>query len=84
MYSRPIFGMIKGDGADLIKKASNKNVLSEQTVESLQIALKEILNMSIIDLQKTGEDNRRFIENHDCFSLNSICDEIEDCLIKLN
>ena len=83
MYSRPIFGMIKGDGADLLKKASDLNVVSDQTIESLRDNLKKIIEMPTEELQKCGSDNRHFIETYDCFSLKTICDDIEKCLIDL-
>lgn len=77
MYSRPIFGMLKGDGAALIKEASSLNIISDQNVASLREALKALISMPISSLDKCGRENRRFLEGNPRFTLNTICDEIE-------
>lgn len=83
MYSRPIFGMIKGDGADLLEKASSQNIVADQTVDSLQESLIKLLKMSNEDFEKCGKENRKFFDDNPRFSLDRICDEIEECLINL-
>lgn len=77
MYSRTIFGMIKGDGAALIEEASSLNVISDQNVASLRKGLKTLISMPISSLSECGRENRRFLEGNSRFTLNTICDEIE-------
>lgn len=84
MYYRPIFGMIKGDGEELLRRASSFNVIADQTVDSLQNSLRTILKMSDNDYWTCGRDNRSFIDNNSCFYLSEICTEIENCLIQIS
>lgn len=83
MYFRPILGMIKGDGENLIKRASKLNIIADQMVDSLENSLKKIIEMSNEDYWICGRENRNFIDNNSCFDLIKICDEIEECLIRL-
>ena len=83
MYSRPIIGMIKGDGAYLLKKSSELNVISDQTVESLRDSIMKMANMPVEVLEQCGKENRDYIDNNPCFSIEYICDEIEKSLFAL-
>lgn len=75
LYNRPILGMIKGDGADLIKKAGN-NVLCDQTPESICDALNSLLNLSTTTLNDIGNSNRDFFDNNSRFKIDTIVSEL--------
>lgn len=76
MYGRPILGMIKGDGADLIKKASPQNIICEQSPEDIAKSLQKYLLYSNDSLLKCGDDNKLFYSKNDRFQLNNVCDEL--------
>ena len=83
MYGRPILGMIKGDGKKLLEDASSINIISDQTIDSLQKSLEKLSNLSCIDLKKCGEENRYYFDSKKEFSLKYVCDSIEDSLADL-
>lgn len=76
MYGRPILGMIKGDGADLIKRASLQNIICEQSSEDIAKSLQKYLLYSNDSLSKCGDDNKLFYSKNDRFQLNNVCDEL--------
>ena len=83
MYNRPILGMIKGDGKELLEQASSKNIISGQTIDELKESLFKLKDMSDKDLEKCGNENRDFFDSHKEFTLQHTCKEIEKCLIEL-
>lgn len=76
MYSRPILGMIKGDGADLITSSSKGNVVSDQNPESMAEAIKKYCLKDNLFLTKTGEENREFFDKKPRFLLKTVCKEL--------
>lgn len=83
MYNRPIIGMLRGDGRDLLKKASSKNIISEQTVEELKGSLNKLKAMCNAELEACGNENRDFFDSHKEFTIQHVCKEIEKCLFDL-
>lgn len=76
MYCRPILGMIKGDGADLIQKSSKGNIISDQNPESIADAIKNYFSVDNLFLLKTGEENRKFFDKNPRFLLKIVCQEL--------
>ena len=83
MYGRPILGMIKGDGADLIKNASKLNVVCNQTPCDICNSLKKLLSYEKQQLLNCGEENKQFYRNNKRFKLDVVCDELIDEINKL-
>ena len=76
MYGRPILGMIKGDGANLIANASNKNIICDQTPESISRGILDFIKYKDEIFIKCGIENRSFFDNNDRFTLDVVCDEL--------
>ena len=83
MYGRPILGMIKGDGEDLITSASNLNIIADQNVDSLRMSMFRLLSMTDNDMANCGMENRLFYESNPRFTLDCVAGEINDILIKV-
>lgn len=73
MYHRPIFGMINGDGRDILQNASKDNFICEQTVDSIKKSLLKIIDCPSDKFIKCGRDNRTFFEASKEYSLDYIC-----------
>ena len=76
MYGRPILGMIKGDGAELINSASNLNIVCNQNPTDIMKSIQEFLSYSIENFLQCGKDNYSFYSKNDRFKLNIVCDEL--------
>lgn len=81
MYSRPIIGMIKGDGEELLRQASKYNIIADQTVHSIRNCLFELINRKRTSFAEWGAQNRHFYENNKRFSLEAVCNELNETLI---
>ncbi len=75
VYSKPIFGMIQGDGAELIKAASSLNVIADQTTEDIISKLKELYTRRD-RFAECGKKNRDYFVNNKRFHLDTICEEL--------
>ncbi len=83
MYGKPILGMIKGDGAELLKKASNLNIISAQNISSLSDSIDIIAttyNKSL--LKQCGMDNRNFYDTKKEFSLSYVANQLISIMMK--
>ena len=76
MYGRPILGMIKGDGADLINKASSLNVVCNQTSTDIKDAIEKMLHYDNEKFLICGNNNKDFYLNNKRFYLDTVCDEL--------
>ncbi|MGI6644788.1 MAG: glycosyltransferase family 4 protein [Bacilli bacterium] len=83
MYGRPILGMIKGDGADLIKEASSINIISDQNVDSLSEAITNACDLSSEELLRAGKENYNFYISNPRFTLDVVCQEINNEITNL-
>ena len=83
MYGKPVFGMIKGDGANLIKKASKDNIVCDQTPQDIAASLKHILSYNEEQLLNCGVQNKTFYLENKRFQLNTVCKELIDELERL-
>lgn len=83
MYGRPIFGMIKGDGRDILIKSSKSNIVSDQDVASLEKAIDLLIAMDEGELNKCGEENRKYFDSKEEFTLGYVCKQIEECMQEL-
>ena len=83
MYGRPIFGMIQGDGRDLIQKASNKNIIVDQNVCSIKRGLLKLIESPRSYLEECGKENKAFYLNHNEFDINYVCSQMNDLMKKL-
>jgi len=84
MHGRPIFGMIKGDGANMLKQASQFNLICDQTIESIRFFMSKLCDTTIETLEKCGQENRKFYDSNERFKLEKVCDEIEECMTNLS
>lgn len=63
-YSRPVFGMLKGDGKILLQEASSGNVFADQTSDDIALKLDELIIHPIEQLDAIGKQNRKYyLEN---------------------
>ena len=76
MYGRPILGMIKGDGADLINQASSLNVVCDQTPQDIKDGIKKILDYGNEKFATCGNNNKDFYLNNKRFYLDTVCEEL--------
>lgn len=77
MYGKPILGMLKGDGAKLIKQSSSDNILCDQTSEEITNSLNNLIeNYDRKRLRDCGIDNRLFFDNNKEFTLDYICQQL--------
>lgn len=83
MFERPVFGMLRGDGAALLEAASEDNVLCGQTVEELREGLDRLLAMSTETMERCGKANRDYFDSHPEFGTAEVCKAINDRLEKL-
>ena len=83
MFERPVFGMLRGDGAALLKAASEDNVLCGQTVEELREGLDRLLAMSAQSMDRCGKANRDYFDAHPEFGTQEVCEAINNRLDKL-
>jgi glycosyltransferase involved in cell wall biosynthesis len=80
MYSKPILGMLVGDGAKILSMASQHNIICDQTVESLVSAVDRLVASDINTLKQCGRQNRTFFLSDDKFSIESICLNLHNLL----
>lgn len=83
MYGRPILGMLVGDGAEIIKKASSDNIICDQTLDALIASLTKLCNADDEVLVKCGISNRLFFESEDRFKIDIVCRELVDTCTEL-
>ena len=83
MYGKPILGMLSGDGKALIEKASDLNVICDQTVESMTQGLLRLSMYSSEQLKDCGKQNYDFYKNGSRFSLDSVCKELLESMSEL-
>ena len=80
MYHRPILGMINGDGRDILLESSTSNFICNQTIESIRESLIKILNTNYEELEKCGRDNRLYIEEKTEYSVESVCESMNNIM----
>lgn len=80
MYGRPIFGFLVGDGKNLLNEASSKNVICEESVESLKNGLNTLLSFKVDDFIEIGTENRHYFLSKDRFKIKTICKELIDVM----
>lgn len=83
MYGRPIFGMIGGDGQKIIREASTNNFISGQTPEEIREVLIKIINTDSNLLYNCGLENRKYFDRNKRFSIGTVCEELEECMLDL-
>ena len=83
MYSKPIIGMIKGDGRDILTKASKHNYIVEQNEKSIRETLEKIITEDSSAFKECGRQNRMYYDKNERFHLDVVCKEINMCLKRL-
>lgn len=84
MYNRPIFGMLTGDGREILATASKYNFIAEQSVNSLVDTFNKIIK-SQSTFAICGRQNRTYFEDNSRFRIDVICSELlEVCSIVIN
>ena len=73
-FGRPIIGVLKGDGRNIIVD-SGGGFVSDETVESVKNSILAIHNLSKKEKDHLGDLNRRYYEDH--FSLEEVTRLIE-------
>ena len=73
-FGRPIIGVLKGDGRDVIS-ASGGGFLAEENSDSVRDAIMAIHNLTPKEKERLGALNRRYYETH--FSLREVTSLIE-------
>jgi len=76
MYGRPILGMIKGDGAELIDSSSKLNIVCDQNPTDIMNSIQSFLSYSANKFIQCGKENDLFYSKNDRFKLNVVCDEL--------
>ena len=77
-FSKPILGMLEGDGKDVLKKSGGA-IFADQNEQSLAEAIQAISTVSSLTLKKLGALNRAYYEDN--FELEKVVREIEKYLI---
>lgn len=77
-YGKPIVGIIKGDGKDLLAKA-NGTVFANEDPESIKEAILKIASMSKQERLKLGSNNKSYYDKN--LTVDQIVSAIEDELI---
>ena len=80
MYSRPILGMITGDGRDILNKASNLNFICEQDVDHIKESLNKIIETDEKLFIECGRQNRYYFENSKEYSLDYVCNQMNEIM----
>lgn len=76
--SKPIIGMIQGDGKKILEDAGG-SIFVDENPESIKNAILVLHKMSIQQKRKMGLKNSAYFSDHKEFDLNNICDRlIED------
>lgn len=83
LYSRPILGMLKGDGRELLSKASSGNYFVDQSPDDIANKLDELLDVNPSYFEKTGLENRRYFDSNANLHSKNIVERIESILIEL-
>ena len=73
-FSKPVVGVLKGDGRDIISDSSG-GFLADENAESIKNALMAVHNLSKKEKERLGAFNRRYYEDH--FSLREVTSLIE-------
>ena len=73
-FSKPVVGVLKGDGRDIISDSSG-GFLADENPESVKNAIMAIHNLSKKEKERLGAFNRRYYEDH--FSLREVTSLIE-------
>lgn len=73
-FSRPIIGVLKGDGRDIISDSCG-GFLAEENAESVKNAIMAIHNLSKKEKERLGALNRLYYESH--FSIREVASLIE-------
>lgn len=77
MYGKPILGMLKGDGAELIENASPDNIICDQTSQAIADALNEFVEKYDDErLKKCGLQNRKYFDENKEFTLDYVCNQL--------
>ena len=74
-FARPIIGVIKGDGKDILEESGGA-FLADETAESVKNALLAISNLSDKEKARLGALNKFYYESH--FSLRTVTSQIEN------
>ena len=83
MYGKMIVGMIKGDGKSLIENASNKNILVDQTPQSIREGLLKLVNCPQNTFEKCSQENQLFYSKHKEFGIDSVCMKMNSLMLEL-
>ena len=62
-YGRPLLGVIKGDGRDLLSKA-NGTVFSEEDPKDIAVKIDELVNKNDKEKAQMGLNNKNYFEEH--------------------
>ena len=62
-YGKPILGVIKGDGKDLLVSAKG-SIISEGDVESIASNIKKIVSLSNKEKETMGNNNLAYFKEH--------------------
>ena len=73
-FSRPIIGVLKGDGRDVLTEAGG-GFLAEENAESVKEAIMAVHNISKKEKDRLGSLNYQYYQEH--FSLGEVCSSIE-------
>ena len=61
-YSKPIIGMIEGEGKDILK--DNGNIIATESVEGLKKAINDFLKLSKVERKEIGNKNRQTYDDN--------------------
>ena len=73
-FARPILGVIKGDGKDILEESGGA-FLADETAESVKNAILAISNLSDKEKARLGRLNKMYYDSH--FSLRTVSEQIE-------
>lgn len=76
-YGRPMIGVLKGDGRDLLKKAGG-TIFSEEDPKSIAEAIRKVVFLSDEEKRRLGESNRKYFEEN--LTAEKIAHAVEDAL----
>lgn len=78
-YGRPILGIIKGDGENLLKEA-NGTIFSSQKEEDIVDAIRKIISLTKEEKSQLGKNNKTYFEEN--LTSEKLVKEIEQELLK--
>lgn len=67
MYGRPILALMSGAGSTLLKEAGHNIIFNDPSIPSFKEALLKVRDLKNEKLEKIGEENRGYYDNHPQF-----------------